>query len=349
MHDRLKGFTILHHKTIKDAMEQLNGLGGHRGIYVITDIDTVCGSVTDGDIRRALLKGCSMNDSVTIAMQENFIYGNESLSESQKKDLLKLKDIQSFPILNEKKQLVDIFSTESNKNHDDIYVVLMAGGMGTRLGKITEHIPKPMVEVAGKPMLERIMKKIIDQGFSNFFISLNYKAEIIENHFGDGSKFNCKVSYLKENVRLGTAGPLSLLPKNISSPIIVMNGDLLTQVDLGQLLKFHYEHKSKITMGIRGHEIQVPFGVVDIKDGMVNSFIEKPVYNFNVNAGIYVIEPEIILNIPQGSYYDMSTLLNCMLEKKMSIACFPIIENWIDVGRESDLNDAREFYSVDRK
>ncbi|MBY0415672.1 MAG: nucleotidyltransferase family protein [Bdellovibrionales bacterium] len=348
MSNKLKDFTILHSCTIKDAMEQLNGLSG-QGIYVVTDNENVCGSITDGDIRRALLKGCSINDSVKLAMQEKFIFGSADLNDSQKIDLLKSNDIQSFPVLNANKQLVDIYSTESVKNYDDIIVVLMAGGMGTRLGKITEHIPKPMVEVAGKPMLERIMKKITDQGFSNFFISLNYKAEVIENYFHDGSKFNCKVSYLKENVRLGTAGPLSLLPKNITKPIVVMNGDLLTQVDLGQLLTFHYEHKSKVTMGVRGHEIQVPFGVVDIVDGLVKSFIEKPVYNFNVNAGIYIIEPEVIANIPHGQYYDMSTLLNSLIEKKQSIACFPIIESWIDVGRESDLNDAREFYSVDKK
>lgn len=348
MKNNIKDFTIIHYKTIKDAMEQLNGLSG-KGIYVVDNEDKVCGSITDGDIRRALLRGSAINDNVKSAMQENFIFGREDFNDLQKKDLLLKHDIQSFPVLDDSKKLMDIYSTDNDENYDDIHVVLMAGGMGTRLGKITEHIPKPMVEVAGKPMLERIIKKINDQGFSKFFISINYKAEIIENHFKDGSEFNCSISYLKEDVRLGTAGPLSLLPKNIKTPIIVMNGDLLTQVDLGQLLKFHTEHKSTVTMGVRGHEIQVPFGVVDIVDGVVKSFVEKPTYNVNVNAGIYIIDPDVLPNIPANQYYDMSTLLNSLLDQNKTIACFPIIEGWIDVGRESDLIDARELYSLGKK
>jgi dTDP-glucose pyrophosphorylase len=348
MNKNISDFTIAHTKTIKDAMEQLNGLSG-KGIYVINNESNVCGSITDGDIRRALLRGVSINDSITLAMQKEFIFGLETFTDLQKKDLLEKNEISSFPVLDLNKKLIDIYAVDNEENHDDIFVVLMAGGMGMRLGKITEHIPKPMVEVAGKPMLEHILKKITEQGFSNFYISLNYKAEIIENYFSDGNKFNCKISYLKEDVRLGTAGPLSLLPKNIKTPIVVMNGDLLTHVDLGLLLKFHTEHKSKVTMGIREHEIQVPFGVVDIIDGVVKSFIEKPIYNFNINAGIYVIDPDVLLNIPQNQYYDMSTLLNSLIDQNNTIACFPIVEGWIDVGRESDLIDARELYSLEKK
>lgn len=344
---RINDFLISRTKTIKDAMEQLNSING-KGIYVIDEKGSVCGSITDGDIRRALLRGVNINDNVGKAMQENFIFVSPDLSESQKKETLVSHGIQSVPILNSNKQLIDIYTVDSDEDYDDINVVLLAGGMGTRLGKITESIPKPMVEVAGKPMLERIIKKIVDQKFSRFFISTNYKAEIIEDYFQDGKKFNCEISYLKESIRLGTAGPLSLLPRSINTPVVVMNGDLLTQVDLGKMLQFHIEHKSRITMGVRTHEMQVPFGVVNIQDGMVCSFVEKPSYNFNVNAGIYIIDPTIIKTIPENQYYDMSTLLNSLLEKGDAISCFPIIEGWIDVGRESDLNSAREFYKTDK-
>lgn len=344
---RLNDFLISDTKTIKAAMEQLNGISG-KGIYVVCAEGSVCGSITDGDIRRALLRGVSINDNVSKAMQEKFISVEPELSELQKKETLALHGIQSVPILNSKKQLIDIYTVDSDEDYAEINVILLAGGMGTRLGKITENIPKPMVEVAGKPMLERIIRKIVEQKFSRFYISTNYKSEIIEDYFQDGKKFNCHISYLKENMRLGTAGPLSLLPKTINTPIVVMNGDLLTQVDLGRMLQFHIEHKSKVTMGIRTHEMQVPFGVVNIENGMVSSFVEKPSYSFNVNAGIYIVDPTIVNSIPENQYYDMSTLLNSLLDKGDIISCFPIVEEWIDVGRESDLHSAREIYKADK-
>lgn len=344
----VNAFTILFSKSIKDAMTQLNSLHG-KGIFVVLENGTVVGSITDGDIRRALIRGCTINDQIDLAMKKEFIYGQQGITEKEKKKLILENEILSFPILDNDLRLVDIYSSDEVRDFSDTPVVILAGGMGTRLGKLTENIPKPMIEVAGKPMLERILIKLQEQGFNKFYLAVNYKAEIIEKYFENGASLNCSISYLRENQRLGTAGPLSLLPKNLKTPLVVMNGDLLTQVDLSELLKFHQGHNSKITVGIRQHEFQVPFGVMEVNDGFVKSFIEKPIQVYNVNAGIYIIDPEIIAMIPEEEYYDMSTLINRLLDNEINISCFPIIESWIDIGREADLTHARELFRKGKK
>lgn len=339
-----KDFIIYSTMTIKDAMGKINDLGG-KGLYVVDDNQRLIGSVTDGDIRRALIKGVGLAEEIRHAMKADAHFVNQGISDLKKLEMLEKNRIQSVPVIDANNVIVDIFTIEQLKDHSEIQVVLLAGGMGTRLGKITENLPKPMVKVAGEPILERILRRLLNQGFSQFNISVNYKAEIIEDYFKDGKHLGCEISYLKESKRLGTAGPLSLL-KNNGKPVIVMNGDLLTHVNIGQLLNYHLNHEAKVTMCTRDHEIQIPFGVINVQDGYAQSFHEKPTYNFNVNAGIYVIEPEVIKMIPKDEYYDMSSLLNTLLEKgKNEIACFPIVEGWIDVGRESDLMLAQEVYS----
>lgn len=339
-----KEFLISLNKTIKDAIVQLNIVEG-KGIFVVSQAGEVVGSITDGDIRRAILSGASIEDRVDLAMKKDFIFGYSELDDFQKRALIDSHGIYSVPIVDRNMRIVDIYSVDSLISQSESHVVLLAGGMGTRLGKITESLPKPMVKIAGKPMLEIILRKIVGQGFKNFFIAVHYKAELIEDYFQDGIRFGCKITYLREKKRLGTAGPLSLLPKNLKAPLIVMNGDLLTQVDLALLLRFHQEQKSKITICIRDYQIQVPYGVVEVNNGFVSSFGEKPVHNFNVNAGIYVIDPEILALIPEDLYYDMSTLLGSLIEMGTPISCFPVLESWMDVGQKSDLILARELYN----
>lgn len=339
-----KNYIIHSTFTIKDTMAKINDLGG-KGLYVVDEKNCLIGSVTDGDIRRALIKGIGLEEEIKQAMKVEVLFAKNDLSDLKKLEMLEKYHIQSLPVVDEDMTILDVFSIEKLKDHSEIQVILMAGGMGTRLGKITENLPKPMVKVAGEPILERIIRRLLNQGFSQFSISVNYKAEIIEDYFKDGKHLGCTISYLKESKRLGTAGPLSLL-KNNGKPIVVMNGDLLTHVNISQLLNYHLNHEAEVTMCTRDHEIQIPFGVINVEDGYARSFHEKPTYNFNVNAGIYVIDPEVLKMIPKDEYYDMSSLLNTLLEQgSNNIACFPIVEGWIDVGRESDLMLAQEVYS----
>lgn len=338
-----KELVVSQNINIREAMDRINTLGG-RGLYVTDNNQKLLGSITDGDIRRALIVGIGLSDDVEKAMKTEALWLKTETSTQDRIDILKKYQIESIPILDSEMKITDIFILEDQKSYCNVQVVLLAGGLGTRLGRITENLPKPMVRVAGEPILERIINTLKSQGFFKYAISVNYKAEIIEDFFKDGSHIGCDITYLKEDKRLGTAGPLSLLNSN-GNPIIVMNADLLTYVNFNHILDFHKRHKSKITMCVRDHEVQIPFGVINIENGFAQSFHEKPAYNFIVNAGIYVIEPDVLKLIPQNEYYDMSTLLNNLLENERNqILCFPIVESWIDVGRESDLMYAQEFY-----
>jgi NDP-sugar pyrophosphorylase family protein len=220
-------------------------------------------------------------------------------------------------------------------------VVIMAGGLGTRLHPLTQDTPKPMLKVGGKPILETIIQSFVDQGFVNFFVSLNYKAEVITNYFGDGSQLGATINYLHEKSRLGTAGGLSLLPQNIHAPIIVMNGDLLTRISVEALLDFHERESAVATMVVREDHYQVPYGVVEVDGTQIIGLEEKPVQRHLVNAGIYVISQTGLENIPTDTFYDMPTHFAKLSANGHRTAAFPLHEYWVDIGRLDELERAQ--------
>jgi NDP-sugar pyrophosphorylase family protein len=224
-------------------------------------------------------------------------------------------------------------------------VVLMAGGMGRRLHPITCDCPKPLIQVGNKPILETILENFIAHGFRRFYISVNYKAEMIKKHFGDGGRWGVEIRYIDEEFALGTAGPLGCLPERSAAPIIVMNGDILTQVNFHQLLAFHAEHRSKATMCVREYDFQIPYGVINLQHHRLVDIEEKPVQRFFVNAGIYALEPEVISMIPKNKHCDMPGLFKEVLQQGYETAAFPVREYWMDVGRIDDLERAKLEYS----
>jgi NDP-sugar pyrophosphorylase family protein len=229
----------------------------------------------------------------------------------------------------------------------DNVVVLMAGGLGTRLGPLTEDCPKPMLHVGGRPILETILLNFIEHGFNSFYISLNYKSEVVTNYFGNGSKWGINISYIHENKKLGTAGALSMLPEKPTQTILVMNGDILTKINFSQLLDSHSKRNAKGTMCVREYEFQVPFGVVKIEDQRIIGIDEKPFQRFFVNAGIYALEPEVLELIPMDTHFDMPTLFEKMVAKNKETSVFPIREYWLDVGQMADFDRANgEFRKV---
>jgi dTDP-glucose pyrophosphorylase len=333
-------FLILENKTIQDALDQLYGAMG-LGLIVVDNNQKLLGTVTDGDIRKGVIAGLGLDEKITKIMFENPITGNSATTDSEFKKYTEGSRIKLVPIV-DNGIVIDIYSVDPEEMKD-IPVVLMAGGLGSRLGDLTKDTPKPMLEVGGKPVLERIIDNFIRVGFRKFYISVNYKAEIIENYFGDGSKFNCEIEYLREKKRLGTAGSLNLLPSAISGPLVVTNGDLLTLVDYRALMDFHNSHKSRITMCTRHFNLQVPYGVVNVQDGVVLNMEEKPVHSFNVNAGVYVLDSLLVSQVPEDEYLDMPTFIeSAMADNK--VHCFPMVEKWIDIGKVSDLEFARDFY-----
>jgi NDP-sugar pyrophosphorylase family protein len=221
-------------------------------------------------------------------------------------------------------------------------IFLMAGGFGTRLRPLTDNCPKPLLKVGDKPILEILLNSFIKAGFENFYISTHYLPEMIRDYFGDGSKWNIKITYVHEETPLGTGGALGLLPDSAPKlPLILINGDVLTNVDFERVLEFHNKHNSAATMCVRDYEYQVPFGVINGDGNKIISMVEKPIQRFFVNAGIYVVSPEVWCSVEQNSRIDMPSLLEQFIAKESNVLMFPIHEYWLDIGRIEDYNRAQ--------
>lgn len=311
---------------------------------VIDEKGCLLGTATDGDIRRAILKGISLDAAIHSIMNASPTVAQAHDSTEQVLALMQHTRKHQIPILNSQGIVVDLAILESLLLQPTTTrpnaVVLMAGGLGTRLRPLTEHCPKPLLKVGSKPVLQTIIENFRDQGFKKFYLSVNYKAEMIEAYFGDGSAFAVSIEYLHENTRLGTAGALTLLPEQLEHPLIVMNGDLLTKVDYRKLLDFHHEHAATATMCVREYDFQVPYGVVEIDTHKIMGIQEKPIQRFFVNAGIYVLQPEALALIPAHSFFDMPTLFEKVLANAGECAAFPVREYWIDIGQLADLERA---------
>jgi dTDP-glucose pyrophosphorylase len=301
------------------------------------------GTVTDGDIRRALLRGISVDDPIATVMNGKPTTLPQEESAQRAHDLMRRTTHRCIPRVDGRGgitgvwHLSDFLQTEV---HDNV-VVVMAGGLGTRLNPITEALPKPLIRIGAKPILETILDNFREFGFREFYLSVNYKAEMVKEYFGDGSRWGISIRYLEESKRLGTAGALSLLPVRPTKPLIVMNGDLLTKVNFQQLLDFHHDHDDAATMCVREYDLKVPFGVVTMEDHHITAVDEKPVQRFFVNAGIYVLEPDTLDCVPREEQFDMTSLFQMLVESGQRVSAFPIREYWLDVGRLDDLERAR--------
>ncbi len=316
-------------------------------IAIITDEEGYLqGTVTDGDIRRGILDGVGLEDPVSTVMTEDPITSSPQEDRQSLVNTMRARRIHQIPLVDDKGRVVgievldDLLEPEARPNP----VVLMAGGLGTRLRPLTKDCPKPLLEVGDKPILETILEGFIAHGFHRFYLSVNYKAGMIEDYFGDGSDWGVDISYVHEEKRLGTAGPLSLLPERPDETMIVMNGDLLTKLNYAHLLDFHREHDVAATMCVREHETQVPYGVIETDDQYMEGIEEKPTERYFVNAGIYVLEPETLDYVPENEFFDMPDLFEQIIEEGGEATVFPVREYWQDVGRREDFQRVNGEY-----
>ena len=315
-------------------------------VLVVGDASRLLGTLTDGDVRRALLRGEGLDGPVTAAMNTKPLVGLSLQSETAWKRAMVEHSIRHLPIVDSDNGIVGLFYDKKEVKKRLNPVVLMLGGLGTRLRPLTETIPKPMLMVGNKPILETIVTHIAEQGFVNFYFCINYLGEQIRSYFGDGSQWGIHIEYIEENERMGTAGALSLLPEKPTMPFVVMNGDLLTKVDLTALIDFHIEHQNMTTVCVRAYGQQVPYGVVEIDGVNVTQLVEKPVYNYFVNAGIYALSPGAMDKVPESAFYDMPTLIEEVLADKGAVGGFPLTEFWMDIGQIPDFEKAQEDYKV---
>jgi len=331
-------------KSIRDAMKLLNA--NAREVVLVRDAENrICGLITDGDIRRGLLDGATLESPITAIMHRDFFAVGPEIDRAAVLDMMKARRFQHVPVLDKEGRLIavhflrDLIGAAPKPN----VAVVMAGGKGTRLWPVTETVPKPMVDVAGRPILERVILHLISHGIQHIHLAVNYKAKIIEQYFGDGAEFGCKVEYVRETTPLGTAGALSLLPSRPAHPFFVLNGDLVTDIDLTAMLDIHLQNRNSATMGVGSYQIQIPFGTVTESDGQLLSIEEKPIVNFLVNRGIYILDPLSLDHVPKNSEFPMTALFKALLEAKQRVGIYEFQTYWHDVGVPEDLRRVRGY------
>ena len=334
--------------TLREALSTIDRAGSQMALVVDAE-RRLLGTLSDGDARRGLLKGLALTDKVSAAMHLNPTVARSDETRHSILATMRRRGLHQVPVVNANgivvgMEVVDDFLATPTR---DNWVVIMAGGMGQRLEQLTRDTPKPMLRVGSRPLLETIVRGYSAQGFRRFHFAVNYKAEQIEHHFGDGSEFGVEIRYLREDQRLGTAGALSLLPEAPTQPIVVTNADLLTKEDFGYMLDQHAESGADATMAVRDYEMQVPFGVVRERDGIIVGVDEKPVQRFTVSAGIYVLSPHLLELVPRATFFDMPALFEAANREGLRARCHRIDGYWLDIGRLPDYERANlEFDEV---
>jgi dTDP-glucose pyrophosphorylase/CBS domain-containing protein len=349
--DLLEPVLVLPTDSIRQAIACIDrGRQGH-GIALVTDEKRhLLGTITDGDVRRTMLAGVSLDAPVSVILERKVgtQYPKPITAQvgTDREELLALMHqhvLHQIPILDDAGSVVDLVLLNElvPTNELPLQAVIMAGGLGTRLRPLTEDLPKPMLAVGGKPLMERVIEQLRQVGIRHVNVMTHYKSEKIVDYFGDGHAFGVDLSYVNEDHPLGTGGALGLMPAS-QEPMLVMNGDILTQVNFRAMHDFHQEHKADLTVAVRRYEMQVPYGVIECEGVRVRQLQEKPQIGFLVNAGIYLLEPTVYQFIPQNTNFNMTDLIQWLLDAGRTVVGFPIREYWLDIGQHADYEQAQE-------
>lgn len=340
-----KKIILLPNAKLRQALEKIDS-GAMKIALIVDENQKLLGTLSDGDIRRSILKGMGLDEEI------KSIYCRTPTTcriNDPKEKILTLaieNRLYQIPIIDNDGRIVGVIEVDellkpprhANK------VVLMAGGLGRRLRPLTDTIPKPMLTVGNKPILETIIENFAKYGYTNIVISVSYKSHIIEEYFGDGSRFGVKIDYVHETKRMGTAGALSLMRDSLVEPFFVMNSDLLTNINFEHLHNHHNSHDAIGTMAVREYDFQVPYGVVNIKNNQITSIEEKPTHKFYVSAGIYMLNPKSLTFIPNDEFFDMPSLFESLIATGENTISFPIKEYWLDIGQMRDFEKANNEY-----
>lgn len=342
MQFNLTAFGVSLNTSIRSAIECIDQNG--RGIALVIEGECkLAGTITDGDIRRAILAGLTLDTPISEVLPEvppiTACYGTPSA------DLLHIMRnnmVRHIPLLGSDGQVVDLVTLDDliSDSTLPIRAVIMAGGLGTRLRPLTDEVPKPMLPVGDRPVMEWMINQIRQAGISRVNVTTHYKSEKIVQHFGDGSTFGVNIDYVNESQPLGTGGALGLLaPSN--EPLLVINGDIITHVDFRALFEYHQSHKADVTMAVRQFEMQVPYGVIECEGNHVRTLKEKPSTIVLVNAGIYLLEPVIYSYIPRGQHFNITDLIQWLIDDGRNVISFPIFEYWLDIGHHAEYAKAQ--------
>ena len=344
------GVMVSEERDFKDAVSLINDT--RSGIALVVDKNRkLVGVLTDGDIRRAILKGIFLDDPVSMAMVKEPLTVSLDCTKGEVFRIFAEKRISHLPVLDEEKNILGIFY-ESNFRKEgmlDIPVVIMAGGFGKRLRPYTDKIPKPMLEVGGKPLLQILIERFRDLGVNDFYITVNYLSDVIEDYFADGSAMKVHINYVKESKPLGTAGSLRMLEGQIQTEFLLMNADIMTNFDFKDMHNFHLNRGSDLTVAVKRHDLQVPFGAVNVVNERLIGLSEKPELNIYINAGIYMLKPQLITEVPEDAFFDMTDLIEKSLKAGKTVFSYSIDGSWIDIGRPDDYEHASKKFILSNK
>lgn len=317
------------------------------GFLIIVDKKFVLiGIVTDGDIRRAVLN--KKTDNINFIINHQPFTADSDLERHEIQKYLKSIHRRQIPVIDKNKVLVDVvYLDDEDIHYHENYVVLMAGGLGSRLGELTKDIPKPMLKVGDKPILERIIVSFKEAGYNKFILCVNYKSEIIKEYFGDGNKLGVFISYNDEEKKMGTAGALSLIKQKFCDPFFVVNGDILTTIQYQEFMTFHLRTSATATMCVKKMDYQIPYACINLDDkSNVLGLVEKPIYNYKINAGLYILNPEVIGHIPVNEYYDMTSLFEYLIQVGKKVVAFSHEDYWLDIGHKEDYQKANSDLNI---
>tara|TARA_Y100000590_G_scaffold470034_1_gene661512 strand:- start:4983 stop:6038 length:1056 start_codon:yes stop_codon:yes gene_type:complete len=332
-----KKIILKNDNTISNVIKNLNKSSAQI-VLVENKNKKFLGTITDGDIRRGLSRGLSLKSNIIKIVNKSPITVNYEISKLKAKKIMNKNSISHLPILdkyNSKiKGIIILKDISSEEQFFDNPVVIMAGGKGQRLWPITKNCPKPLLKINGETIIEKIIKTCRRQGFKNFRVSINYLGKMIENYLQEGKKLDSKIEYIKEKKFLGTGGSLSLIKNNSvkKSPLVVINGDILVNINFKELIDFHIKNKSKATMVVRKSSFQNPYGEVKLQNMKITKFDEKPIRYFFANSGIYCIDFDCLKNLKKNTYYDMPDIFKLLQNKKLKVLAYPLYEEWEDIG-----------------
>jgi dTDP-glucose pyrophosphorylase len=330
--------------TVREALVRLNALSSDiLVLFVVKNKNQLIGTLTDGDIRRGLIGGKSLDDNVVLFYHENYYYLNKSNQSIELIKKFREEKIKLVPFLDDNGCIIRVYNFTNRKSILPIDAVLMAGGRGERLRPLTDKTPKPLLNVGNKPIIEHNIDNLAQHGVDNFFITVNYLAEQIINYFGDGQKKNINISYIKENKPMGTIGSVSLIKEFKNDSILVMNSDIFTNINYEDFYQDFSNSNADMAVASIPYNVSIPYAILNLEDSIIKSFEEKPSYTFYANAGIYLIKKELLKKIPENCIFHATDLLQTLILEGLKVIKYPIVGYWVDIGRFEDLNKVQEF------
>ncbi|MEA2479175.1 MAG: hypothetical protein QOJ07_1097 [Thermoleophilaceae bacterium] len=348
--ERFQRIFVAPDATVRQAFEAIDA--GAVEIALVCDGERrLAGTITDGDLRRALLRGTGLDDPITPIVHPDPVTAPLGTPREELLALMTERAVAQVPLIEDgcvtDLAIIRNLLQDTAGRTDDHKVVVMAGGEGRRLRPLTEDVPKPMLTVGDRPLLETVLGQVRESGFHRVLLAVGYRADVIEDHFGDGTGFGLDIDYIREEQPLGSAGALQLVREQLDEPFIVMNADLLTNVNLGALLRYHHEESNVVTIGVRQYVLQVPYGVVDMDGGEVTGLREKPEVSYFVNAGLYAVSPEAVQLLPaELSQFHMTDLVDAALAARQRVGSFPVREYWLDIGQLADYDRAHDDHAT---